>query len=242
MAWLALFDPDVQWGLGARCGEDLVGRWPSGLPLLCGLFVAPWLTMVCRNALAGVVFALAIPATVWLASDLTAAMAYGGELATTVEARELALGIFWRGIVIVCAMAAVASWWMFIRLEAIESRGMELTPPAWVPGLSGRARAMPAAPPAFTRRPAMWLLVKKELRLQQLTFAVSAAVRPRLGRPVGVQAVRSGIEDHAAVHAHRLPLGSDPSSGRIAGQRRGTTAGNPRVAGCCSRWPAGSSG
>ena len=32
---------------------------------------------------------------------------------------------------------------------------------------------MPAAPPASTRRPATWLLVKKELRLQQLTFAVS---------------------------------------------------------------------
>ena len=62
---------------------------------------------------------------------------------------------------------------MFIRLEAIESRGVELSLPSWVPGLSGRARAIPAAPPAFARRPAMWLLVKKELRLQQLTFAVS---------------------------------------------------------------------
>ena len=173
VAWLALFDPDVRWGLGARAART---SWAValGLPLLCGLFVAPFLTMACRNALAGVVFALAIPAAVWLASNLTAAMAYGGAVATRSKLASSRSSFSWRGMVIVCAIAAVANWWMFVRLEAIESRGMELTLPAWVPGLSGRARAMPAAPPASTRRPATWLLVKKELRLQQLTFAVSA--------------------------------------------------------------------
>ena len=128
VAWLGLFDPGVQWGLGDRWARNW---WflAFGLPLLCGLFVAPWLTMVCRNALAGIVFALAIPATVWIASDITSAMGYGGELAATVEAREFALEIFWRGMVIVCVMAAVASWWMFMRLEAIDSRGLEVRLP-----------------------------------------------------------------------------------------------------------------
>ena len=31
------------------------------LAVACGLFLAPWLTMVCRSPLAGIVFALAIP-------------------------------------------------------------------------------------------------------------------------------------------------------------------------------------
>jgi len=171
VAWLGLFDPDVQRGLGAGWRTSW---WvlAFGLPLLCGLFVAPWLTMVCRNALAGAVFALAIPAAVWVASDIASAIAYGGVLATTIDAREFALDMFWRAMVIVCAMAAVAGWWTFMRLEAVDSRGLEMRLPTWLPGRPGRAAPMNAAPD-FARRHAMWLLIKKEIRLQQLTFAVS---------------------------------------------------------------------
>ena len=38
--------------LGSRARAGLV----VVLPLLCGLFIAPWLTMLCRNPLAGMVF------------------------------------------------------------------------------------------------------------------------------------------------------------------------------------------
>src|SRR5262245_36573508 len=36
------------------------------LPLVGAMFVAPWLTVVCRNVLAGLTFALAIPAVLWI--------------------------------------------------------------------------------------------------------------------------------------------------------------------------------
>ena len=35
----------------------------SVLPMICGLFLAPWLTMVCRSAVGGAVFTLALPGT-----------------------------------------------------------------------------------------------------------------------------------------------------------------------------------
>jgi hypothetical protein len=168
VAWFGLFDPTVQWGGSISSARN---RWVLvfALPLLCGLFVAPWLTMLCRNAMAGVVFAVAVPATIWVASDLASALTYGGELSTTVEARDFAFEMFWRGTVILCAIAAAAGWWMFLRLEAIESRGLEVHLPVW---LVRRAQGVAAIERFASRRP-IWLLVRKELRLQQLTFAVS---------------------------------------------------------------------
>ena len=52
VAWLGAVRPGCSMGLGARSARNC---WAValGLPLLCGLFVAPWLTMACRNALAG---------------------------------------------------------------------------------------------------------------------------------------------------------------------------------------------
>src|SRR5207245_9327510 len=40
------------------------------LPVVGGLFVAPWLTMVCRNPLAGAVFTIVIPGVVNVVGDL----------------------------------------------------------------------------------------------------------------------------------------------------------------------------
>ena len=168
VAWFGLSDLASQSGLGVHSARNW---WTLavGLPLLCGLFIAPWLTMVCRSAMAGIVFALAIPGTVWLASDFASAMTYGGDLSALAEASDFTFDVFWRGMLIVSVMAAASSWRMFMRLEAIDSRGLEVGLPAW---LARRAGPMAAAP-AFARRRAMWLLARKELRLQQLTFAVS---------------------------------------------------------------------
>ena len=83
------------------------------LSVLGGLFVAPCLTMLSRNPLAGTVFTIVIP------------------------------GLFW--------------------LEAIEGRGQDL-----------RVDLREAAPVAAgATQPPIWLLVKKELGLQQLAFGVS---------------------------------------------------------------------
>jgi hypothetical protein len=120
---------------------------------LCALFLAPLLTMVCRNALAGPVFAGAMP--MW-APPLTAL---------------LGAGVVWGVALPAFAVSAVASWRVFMRLEAIDGRGSELR----LPQLLRRKGAIADAPAGAGRaRHPVWLLVKKELHLQQMTFAVAS--------------------------------------------------------------------
>jgi len=119
--------------------------------ILCGLFLAPLLTMVCRNALAGPVFAGAMPMWAPPLSDLMGA------------------GVVWAVALPAFAVSAVASWRVFMRLEAIDGRGSELR----LPQLPRRTRAIDDAPAGARARHPVWLLVKKELHLQQMTFAVA---------------------------------------------------------------------
>jgi hypothetical protein len=118
------------------------------LSALGGLFIAPWLTMVARNPLAGTVFTIVIPGLLWM-------------VVIGFVADPLKLVVFWRGMLGLSAVAAVLSWRGFMRLEAIEGRGADVRWPT-------AARLAPAR----SRHP-IWLLVKKELSLQQLTFAVA---------------------------------------------------------------------
>jgi hypothetical protein len=144
---------------------DLVRR--TTIPLLsvmCALFLAPWLTMICRNPIAGVVFAIVIPGLIHIVGDLAGTAAYG----VRPDAERLTLAVLWWGLTAVCAFAAVSSWRMFMRLEAIEGRDRQVPLPRW---LSDPAAA--AAPDVERARHPVWLLVKKELRLQHLTFVVS---------------------------------------------------------------------
>ena len=120
--------------------------------VLCGLFLAPLLTMLCRNPLAGVVFTGAAPA--WMSA-----------LGEVVSA-----GVLWGATLGVCVAAAVASWRLFMRLEAIDGRDPDVRLPQM---LRRRTTAIVAsADPGRARHP-VWLLVKKELHLQQMTFAVA---------------------------------------------------------------------
>lgn len=148
----------------------LDGRFPSAattiLPILCSLLLAPWLTMICRNPLAGGVFSIAIPGMLHVIGDVIGVAMY--ELGSP-RADRLALAVFWWGLAGLCAIASISSWRMFMRLEAIEGRDREFHFPVW------RSDLMDAATRDRTaRRPQpLWLLAKKEIRLQQMTFAVS---------------------------------------------------------------------
>jgi hypothetical protein len=83
---------------------------------------------------------------------------------------DFQLAVLRRGTLALCAVGAVMTWRLFMRLEAIDGRGPDLQPPAWM-----RWRATDTVlAPALTKRHAIWLLVKKELRLQQMAFAVAA--------------------------------------------------------------------
>ena len=154
---------------GARpWGDD----WPQSvvivLPMLCGLFLAPLLTMLCRSPLAGIVFTILVPIAVMLIAQLLAAVKYGWATTLVEASRNFAFAVFWCGMVGICTVAAVLNWRMFRRLEANDGPDPELhLLPGWT-----ASRTRHADQPA--RRHPVWLLVKKELRLQQMAFVVGA--------------------------------------------------------------------
>lgn len=117
---------------------------------LNGLVLAPLLTMLCRTPMAGVVFTGAAP--FWM----------------LVISRHVSAGVLWGSTLAVSVAAAVAGWRMFIRLEAIDGRD----PDVRLPRLWRRAIVDAPADSARARHP-VWLLVKKEIHLQQMTFAVA---------------------------------------------------------------------
>ena len=122
------------------------------LVLLCGLCLAPLLTMVARNPVAGIVFTMSVPGMVWLPVEW-------------LVTEPLKVTVYWRVMVALCTIAAAVGWRMFIRLEVSEGRGPHLH-------LHGSSSGEVAT--AARHRDPVWLLVKKELGLQQLTFVVVA--------------------------------------------------------------------
>ena len=140
------------------------------LSFLGGLFLAPWLTMVCRNPLAGAVFAIAIEGSMLAVGELVAILTYGASLAHSGDADRVKLAVASWGMLLICAAAAVASWRMFMRLEAIDGRDSHIRLPHWL-----RGPATLAAPGVARGRGVhpMWWLARKELHLQQLTFVVA---------------------------------------------------------------------
>lgn len=146
---------DVGWESGR-------GRAFLWLPLLCGLFVAPWLTMISRSPIAGAIFGASVPGVVMTAGGVVGVMRYG----FTPEVDVLALGLVVPGTLALCALGAVMTWRTFLRLEAIDDRGLEIDVPRWLHEWTGSNRAVPG----FTRRHPTWLLAAKELRLQRMAL------------------------------------------------------------------------
>ena len=118
----------VELGLGVGLGyeDGLV----LALPLLCGLFIAPWFTMLCRNPLAGAVFTAATLILVTLAGEIAAAVKFGIVGPTmAADANALKTAILWWGMLGISAVAVVSGWRMFMRLEAIDGRGQAVQLP-----------------------------------------------------------------------------------------------------------------
>ena len=124
-----------------------------GLPLIYGLIVAPWLTMVARGTLGGVVFTLTIPIVVGLA------LLFMEPFDVFVQPP------FWTALSLFAGVGAVLGARTVMRLEALDThRDVDL------PKLFGRQRALAAS---GAPNP-LWALFTKELRLQQLTLLVAA--------------------------------------------------------------------
>ena len=148
-------------------GREMQDTTVVGLVSLLGsLFLAPWLTMVCRNPIAGAIFGLSIPAAVLVASELVTATIFGTAQLDTHAGHQFRAAFLWGGMLLLSAIGASFSWRAFMKLEAIEGPQQALS---WPRRLSRSGEAAPEAGPAHP----IWQLVRKELRLQQLTCAVS---------------------------------------------------------------------
>lgn len=162
LAALALFRLPV-----SPAGREMQDTAVVGVVSLLGsAFLAPWLTIVCRNPIAGAVFGLSIPAAVLVGSELATAAVYGVAQLNTHVAERFRMEFLWGGMLLLSAIGACLSWRAFTALETIEGPHEQL---AW-PRLFSRSRetgheARPAHP--------IWQLVRKEFHLQQLTFVVS---------------------------------------------------------------------
>lgn len=130
------------------------------LPCALALFVAPWLTMTARSPLAGSVFPVALAGITVLTGNWLGVHFHG----YTREVDTLAVAFVSWTMGALCATGGVMTWRTFHRLQITDGMGLEI-------------RARPAAPrsstASFTRRNPLWLLLMKELHLQQLAFVVA---------------------------------------------------------------------
>jgi hypothetical protein len=152
LAWPLLFLAQ------SRIFADLP-RYPTLLlPVVGGLFVAPLITMTLRSQMAGVIFTGSIPGTIYVVALLAGVTVYG---VRTSAADAFALAVWTPAVYALGAASAVLSARTFMRLQDIDGQRAELRLPRWL-----------AATDRDPVRPPLWTLVKKELRLQQMTFAM----------------------------------------------------------------------
>jgi hypothetical protein len=136
-------------------------RYPTlYLPLIGGFCVAPYLTMRLRSQMASLVFTASIPAMTYLLALLGGVVIYG---TGTAAAEALALAVWVPAMWIFAAAGALLSARSFMRLQDAEGGREELRLPRWF-----------TVTDASPTRPPLWMLAKKELRLQEMTFAMVA--------------------------------------------------------------------
>jgi len=132
------------------------------LPTLAGLFIAPWLTIVGRGAVAGAVFTNSIAAILFLAGGWIGVQRYGyTRVADVFQASFLS----WT-LTALSVFAAVHGWRLFSRLQVLDAfnTGVHLRLP----------RAATADHARIVARHPLGALIRKELRLHQLAWLVAA--------------------------------------------------------------------
>jgi hypothetical protein len=141
------------------------------LPVLGGVLLTPCLTLLTRSALAGCVFTTALSLAMVIGSQAAVPWLYG-DAATFAQANARILDIFVHTMLAVVVLSALLMWRLFMRLEAIEGRRLELHLPAWLfPAWLFKGRVHLAA--ARSSRSVWQQMLGKELNLQEITFVVS---------------------------------------------------------------------
>jgi ABC-type transport system involved in multi-copper enzyme maturation permease subunit len=168
------------------------------IPVLYGLFLAPWFTMACRNPIGGAVFALAVPGVLLVAGELIGIRLYGHGSDT--EDFRATVASF--GTIGLCAVGAVLGWGTFTRLEAIEGPGQAVRLPRWLRTLDS-TKVIDRG----TRQHPLWLLVKKEISLQQLPLVLAGFYILAWLVGEALMSIVSDVEYRHAFGALSLPYG-----------------------------------
>jgi hypothetical protein len=148
----------------------------GALSLLAVIAAAPSITMLTGSPLAGVVFGLGVAGglhlvvfglvALWLKLANPVFAGNSGNLQAIFD-RALAASL-----VLVAVAAAAGGWRRFMTLEATDHRDTHVTWPRWL--RSSMVLDEEELVAAAKRSWPYWLLVKKELRIQQLSIAVAA--------------------------------------------------------------------
>lgn len=140
------------------------------LAFVCGLVSAPWLTMICRGPLAGALFATSTVTLSHLFAEGALVTRYGWGDDRTADQLAFRDALLVASLLASTAIAAVAGWRMFMRLEVVGGATSGIDLGRWS---LLRDTPIPAHPPQSTRRHPLWSLTRKELRLQRLTIVVA---------------------------------------------------------------------
>jgi hypothetical protein len=124
--------------------------------------------MVCRNVIAGAVFALSIPAAMLVGSELLTFVVTGE--VDSPASQSFRMQLLSAVTVLLSAIGAVSSWRTLMALEVNDGPRSEFR----LPRLTSRSLPNASAREGFQRIHPVWSLVRKEFHLQQLTFVTSA--------------------------------------------------------------------
>jgi len=159
---------------GRLVDEPLLGstgegaaRWRLAIVFLApvlGLCIAPWLTMLSRSALAGLVFTLAVPAVLFIAGQIARVATVGFAIDPLAYGPALTLMIV--GLLAISVVAVVNGRSRFVHLEALDAPH-DMTPSV--------RKVFPKATAAVQsqRHHPVVILVQKELRLHLLACVVA---------------------------------------------------------------------
>ena len=166
VAALMLLPADA-WDSGT--GTPTAARWWFWLVLLTpvlGLSVAPWLTMMSRSVMGGLVFTIAVPAALWIAGQLTRVATVG--FMADPFAYGPALTLMITGLATVSVVALVHGRAMFVRLEALDA------PREIASSIRGTTSRQESTGVPSRRSHPVVMLVQKEIRLHALALVVAA--------------------------------------------------------------------
>jgi len=151
------------WRVDLTRGDRTFGAAIFWLPALAAFFIAPWLTMLARGPLAGMVFTVAIVGASMTFGEWIGIARYG----FTANVDRLRVAFMWWTVGGLSLVGAIAGWRLFARLEDAGPYGAD------VQLLTARLARPRAGAPARRHHPLV-ALVRKELRLQQLALVIAA--------------------------------------------------------------------